>query len=31
MMTGQDPAPQAFDKPLPPAVVTSRVQPYITG
>jgi rubrerythrin len=30
MMSGQDPAPQAFDKPLPPAEVSSRVQPYIT-
>jgi rubrerythrin len=29
MMTGQDPAPQPFDKPLPPAVVSSRVAPYI--
>jgi rubrerythrin len=31
MMSGQDPAPQPFDKPLPPAEVSSRVQPYITG
>jgi rubrerythrin len=30
MMTGQDPAPQAFDKPLPPAEVSARVQPYIS-
>jgi ferritin-like protein len=29
MMTGQDPAPEAFDKPLPPAEVSSRVQPFL--
>jgi len=29
MMTGQDPAPEAFDKPLPPAEVGARVQPFL--
>jgi rubrerythrin len=30
MMTGQDPAPDAFDKPLPPAEVSSRLAPFLT-
>jgi rubrerythrin len=31
MAAGQDPAPQPFDKPLPPAAVSARVQPFLTG
>lgn len=31
MLTGQDPAPGPFDKPLPPAEVSARVQPYLQG
>jgi rubrerythrin len=29
MLAGQDPAPQAFDKPLAPADVAALVQPYV--
>jgi rubrerythrin len=29
MLAGQDPAPDAFDRPVPPAEVSARVQPFI--